>query len=283
MPASGDLPGGWAGQVGLLCAAGHSADAWFAVYAAASADGDGVGRDALILAVAMVKLPSVGTHARELSPVQRRWYWVRRRYLIALFVVGIGAVAWAVVPPEIHRLKVQASKHGLAEAITAIDAVTFPRGFERIKSTKCTWYRCFYVGKPTGQVAPSLLAILGRMGVNTTQLTSTMRRQQAATDKQLRKWGLPARRSHAPLGCAVDSSVRLGPITHCALTATLDGHIVILFLVPYFVSRYSSNKHLTLADEENAIKHSSEVDISLACGYDSSPSQGETSTTACAD
>jgi phage-related holin len=208
---------------------------------------------------------------------------VRRRYLVALFVVAIAAVAYTVVPPEIHKLKVQASRHGLAKAITAIDAVTVPHGFDLITSANCGWYRCFYVGKPTWQVAPSLLGIIGRMGINTAQLTATMERQQADADKQLRKWGLPVHRSKAPLGCGVLANPRLGPITDCALSATLDGHVVVLFLGPYFLSRYSGTKHLTLTAEDNALKHASEIDIALDCGYGSAPSQMQTANYACFD
>ena len=163
---------------------------------------------------------------------------VRRRYLVALALAALLAVAWVVVPQVVDSVRSQHRRAQLAAALSGLRRLEVPSNFVRVTSN-CDWYRCYHILRQPSPAAarPIVREILTSTG-------ATPIRTDAAT--QLRTGAL----------CGAHASV-YGPLTLCTEPGVLHDHVIIVFLQFYEPFR---DNHYVLPPR------GSDVDVSFDCG-----------------
>jgi hypothetical protein len=172
------------------------------------------------------------------KPIREEMPSIRRRYLVALALAALAAVAWVVVPQVVDSVRSQHRKAELAAALRGLRRLQVPSNFVRLTSN-CDWYRCYHIlRQPTPAAArPIVREILASTG-------ATPIRTDVPT----------------PIGtgavCGAHASV-YGPLTLCTDPGVLHGHVIIVFLKFYEPFR---DNHYVLPPR------GSEVDVSFDCG-----------------
>ena len=163
---------------------------------------------------------------------------VRRRYLVALALAALLAVAWVVVPQVVDSVRSQHRRAQLAAALSGLRRLEVPSNFVRVTSN-CDWYRCYHILRQPSPAAarPIVREILTSTG-------ATPIRTDAAT--QLRTGAL----------CGAHASV-YGPLTLCTEPGVLHDHVIIVFLQFYEPFR---DNHYVLPPR------GSDVNVSFDCG-----------------
>jgi hypothetical protein len=165
---------------------------------------------------------------------------LRRRYVLALVVVAATAGAYVVVGQSAAHPSSGARNRASAGALRRLDAgilrrLKVPADFVPLTSG-CTFYPCYRVARPTGQVAPQLQAILASTG--------------AVRD--------------SPVGTVINGCNTVHPVDHrpptttCSYLGTIDSSTVVIFLSPYVVP---DCKHVPSC--LSTFRTDSEVDLAL--------------------
>jgi len=92
-----------------------------------------------------------------------RVQYVRRRYLIALAVVALGAAGFAVVPGVVASSHAQQDRHDRVLTAAAFRAIKPPKDFVAVGAldgAACPWRRCYLARESTFVVAAKLPGIL---------------------------------------------------------------------------------------------------------------------------
>jgi hypothetical protein len=96
---------------------------------------------------------------------------VRRRYLLALALAALLAVAWFVVPQAVDSVRSQHRRAELAAALTGLRRLEVPRNFVRLTSN-CDWYRCYHILRQPPQHQSERTLYVARTRASTVHLPS---------------------------------------------------------------------------------------------------------------